>query len=87
MRVKSVKEKSREIVALGIINCPLIIPYRLTKTCSDLTKQPLRVQYQISAQVYFADSNLEFINRICYARTDIKMLFKGRPLGHTLLNV
>ena len=58
------KGKYREIVTLDIINCPLIIPYRLTKTCSDSTKQPLRVQYQMSAQGCLADSDLEFINRI-----------------------
>ena len=30
-RIKSIKIKYCEIVALGILNCPLIIPYRLTK--------------------------------------------------------
>ena len=39
-----IKGKYQEIVALGIINCPLIIPYRLTKICSDSTKEPLRLQ-------------------------------------------
>ena len=41
--LKSIKRKYCEIVAVGIINYPLIIPYRLTKTCSDSTKEP-RVQ-------------------------------------------
>ena len=59
-RIKSIKRKYREIVALGIVNGPLIIPDRLTKTCSDSTNQPIRVQNQMFAQ----DSDLESINRI-----------------------
>ena len=59
-RIKSIKRKYREIVALGIVNGPLIIPYRLTKTCSDSTNQPIRIQNQMFAQ----DSDLESINRI-----------------------
>ena len=38
------KRKYDKIFALGVVNCPLIIPYRLAKTCLDSTKQPLRAE-------------------------------------------
>ena len=45
-----------------LLNCPLIILYRLIKTCSDSTKQPPKIQWQMSAPGYFDDSDHEFIN-------------------------
>ena len=61
---QSIEGKCCETVAVGNINYPLVTPGRLTKTCSDSAKQPWRVQYQMCAECYFADSDLEFINRI-----------------------
>ena len=43
MCFKSVKGKY-EIVAPSIINCLLIVPHQLTKTCLDSTKQSLKLQ-------------------------------------------
>ena len=44
--------------------CVLIILYRLTKICSDSTKQPLNNKSKSIAQGYFAASDHMFINRI-----------------------
>ena len=43
-RIKSMKIKYINVVDLGILNCPLIILYYLTKTCTDSTKQLSKVQ-------------------------------------------
>ena len=42
--INSIKTKYCKIVALGFLNCPLVILYLLTKACSDSTKQPPKVQ-------------------------------------------
>ena len=50
-RIKSIKRKYCEIVSLGILNCPLIIPYRLTKTCSDQQNNNQKYNYKCLLKV------------------------------------
>ena len=68
--IKCIKGKFREIVALGIINCPLIVSYRLTKHVQIWQNNPSEYNNKCLLKVTLLTLVLSLLTeQFCYVRT------------------